>query len=66
VLISYWASVADDAEEGKGAKCKRIQGLGSGSPKDLTFVNDVKHLQHSNEVGFKCCRVDVEGMALFV
>jgi len=49
-----------------GAKCKRIQGPRNGSFKDPISVNDVQHLQHSNEMRFKCYKVDVEGMALFV
>jgi hypothetical protein len=61
MFISYWASVADDAEEGRKAKCKRIQGPRSGSSEDAIFVNDVQHLQHSNEMKFNYCRVDVEG-----
>jgi hypothetical protein len=56
VFISYWVGATND-EEGRGAKCKRIQGPGSGSLKDPIFANEVR---------FKCCRIDVEGMALFI
>ncbi len=61
MLISYQASAVNDVEEGRKAKCKRIQGPGSGSSEDPMFINDVQHLQHSNEMRFKCYRVDVEG-----
>jgi hypothetical protein len=56
-----WVGVTNDEEEGRGAKCKRIQGPGNGSLEDPIFTNDVEHLQYSNEVRFKCCRIDVEG-----
>jgi hypothetical protein len=66
VFISYWVGAANDKEEGRGAKCKRIQGLGSGSLEHVISANDVQHLQYSNEMRFKCCRIDVEGMTMFV